>query len=193
MPITTFYKLNAIENLLRDTIKLNLALDIDDKIVKGLTRLVSFGVGAIPRSIDNVLQKIREEPENPIFANLKSTQNLSRFHLANSSAVPLYDALVNEMRIKNKEFIQSFCEEGSSTKVDLKKVMTVDWQGKFRSLNAHDIERVWRRLCEEGTHYSEEHKQNLQSLLIDLFDRNVIVSVNVENGLPSDLYPLNVW
>lgn len=79
--------------------------------------------------------------------------------------------------------------------LEIEKVMTVDWQGKFQSLGINEIQRIWHCLCAEGTHYTTADcsQKRLQLLLLELCDRNMLMFTAIERGMPSGLCPLAAW
>jgi hypothetical protein len=181
-----------VEQLLVDVLGKK-ASSLDGCATKQLARLIGFAAGVAPRSIANAIESLEDEPDSALMDRNHLQHMMSGPQAAESLAMPLYEALLLEMRTKNRRsFLVVISTDGG---LDIEKVMRQDWQGRFQSLDIREIQRVWHCLCADGTHCAPADctPQRLQSLLLELCDRNMLLFTTVEGGMPSGLCPMAAW
>jgi hypothetical protein len=190
LPISRFDDVDTVEQILVDVLGTK-ASSLDGCATKQLARLIGFSAGVLPRSIANAIASLEDKPDSVVM-DRNHLQHMSGPQAAESLAMPLYEALLLEMRTKNRSFLDVISTDGG---LDIEKVMSQDWQGRFQSLDIREIQRVWHCLCAEGTHsaLADCTPQRLQSLLLELCDRNMLLFTTVEGGMPSGLCPMVAW
>ena len=209
LPIIPYTNLAHIK-LTTQTLTNNRDILISDDLIK----LLSFYVGSVPRDIDTVLQSVYSRDEgryDNIINNNIYTDRINELYTSQSHAIPLYNAIIDTIRIKNKGLGPSIISHnttgGVSGVVTDDMIMTSDWYSMFQPLDYSDILTIWHQLCKNEVYttnsnnnstttgqctciYKQDNMLQLQQLLYELCDRNLITFVNYEQGLPIDVYPL---
>jgi hypothetical protein len=193
LPVSPFTDFNVISAVVKDYYKVS---DEDWNSVGAkfdmheLLKLIAFGVGAVPRSVDSLCTDL-DENESEIFSGLGPNAHLSGARWYHSTSAPLHRRLIERMRSKNSS-VEKMITRNDSLDVDLDLVMTTPWETEFNPLTYDDIFMVWDRLCEEDEIFSKYRcdVEKLQHSLLELCDKGQITYTDVQQGMPVGLFPI---
>jgi hypothetical protein len=194
LPVSPFTDFNVISTVVKDYYR------VSDEVwnsvgakcdVHELLKLIAFGVGAVPRSVDSLCTDL-DENESEVFSGLGPNAHLSGARWYHSTSTPLYRRLIERMRNKNSNVEKMITRNDSPGDVDLDLVMTTPWETKFSPLTYDDIFMVWDRLCEEDEIFSKYRSdvEKLQHSLLELCDKGQITYTAVQQGMPVGLFPI---
>lgn len=197
LPVSPFTDLDAIESIVDGYFSIS-SSPIDQ--VTGaslhkieLLRLVAFGVGVIPRSVDALCVKL-EEGESELFCSLRPEAHLSGARWYHDTSVPLYRKIMDRLREKNEGVRKMLSGPDSKEMglVDMDLVRTVPWEKEFVPLTYEDIFQIWNRLCEEEESLKvyREDVEKLQFSILELCDKGHLTYTYIQGGMPVGLYPI---
>eukprot|EP01033_Poteriospumella_lacustris_P004677 gene4677-3354_t len=120
LPISRFDDVDTVEQLLVDVLGKK-ASSLEGCATKQLARLIGFAAGVVPRSIANAIESLEDEPDSALM-DQDRTRHLSGQQAAESLAIPLYEALLLEMRTKNRRsFLDVISTDGG---LDIEKLLS---------------------------------------------------------------------
>lgn len=203
LPISPFTDLNAIKNIVNGYLDINdlsshsnaFTNSISPVNREGLVRLIAFGVGAIPRSVDALCVKL-EEGDSEIFSTLRPGAHLSGVRWYHDTSMPLYRKIIDRLREKNARMLEILTSDPNDKDrkgiVDLDLVRTVMWEKEFVPLTYEDIFRIWDRLCEEDEMFQAYHHdaEKLQFSILELCDKGQLTYTGIQGGMPVGLFPI---